>query len=198
MARLIAFGDSYTTGLNKPDGERYYVKPYIQFVADAFDLELVNEAVDGNSNPVIATNVLNFKFEPDDKIFICWSGLTRDFEWSTTPLGFVKPRFSNNRRHRNPHHCFFMSNLAIRATENFLTKNNLNYIMASAFVIPDWLEVETWTNWFTPTLKDICTKELLEKCLHPNQEGHRKIANYIMEYVDGTLFMGRKIPSDKN
>ena len=62
MARLIAFGDSYTTGLNKPDGERYYVKPYIQFVADAFDLELINEAVDGNSNPVIATNVLNFKF----------------------------------------------------------------------------------------------------------------------------------------
>jgi len=59
LARLIAFGDSYTTGLNKPEGERYYVKPYIQFVADAFDLELINEAVDGNSNPVIATNVLN-------------------------------------------------------------------------------------------------------------------------------------------
>jgi len=197
LARLIAFGDSFTTGLNKPPQSRYHVKPYIEYIAEKLGYTLVNTAIDGNSNPAISTQIMNYTFNEGDLVFIAWSGLIRDYDWQPDNLGFQKADLLK-RGHRIVEHCLVMSDYAIRATENYLTFNKVNFIMTSAFVEPEFV-CEKWPNWISGTLLEMADGNI-EVCQHPDAKGHEIISNYIMEKMNetGTFPLGRKVSPENN
>jgi len=203
VAKTIhAFGDSFTTVLNKPlRSERCYVKSYIDWIADYNNCRLVNHAKDGNCNPSIAYDVMSRRYLTTDKVVICWSGLLRPWTWDN---GFVSP--PGNAK-SDPEEALFMSEICMRACEDYLTKQGVDYIMTAAFVTPYYVRRENW-NWIENrskgnTLLDICNgswlvgdykdpdfnhvdteqNENLEFCLHPNERGHKLIADTLNKYI---------------
>lgn len=181
MGTIVAFGDSWTTGLNKPNDQRYHVTPFVEHIANYLGYDLINYGVDGNSNPAIASDILAHDFKEDEFALVSWSGLTRDWDWSDK-MKFVKPNL--RIRDVRPHDlCYYMSEFSIRAAENYLTKNSINYIMTSAFVEHFVIRSEQWDSWLPGTLKEHC-EDQLEICQHPNAEGHSKIAAAIIKDVE--------------
>jgi len=182
MGTIVAFGDSYTSGLNKPDpNNRYYVTPFVEHVANELGFDLINYGIDGNSNPAIASQILAHDFTEDQFALVTWSGHTRDWDWDPERLRFKKA----NLRVRKPREldiCYYMSEISIRSAENYLTKNSVPSIMYAGFVEHMIIQMEQWDNFIPGTLKELCEDDM-ELCQHPNAEGHRKIAYSILDDV---------------
>ena len=77
MARLVAFGASYTYGDGLPDTFPNDNKPsslaWPGILADNLNLECVNMSSQGAGNKKIWHDILNFKFKPNDIVFILWA-----------------------------------------------------------------------------------------------------------------------------
>ncbi len=77
MARLVAFGSSYTYGDGLPDTFSNNNNPsrlaWPSVLANELNLECVNMSSRGASNKKIWHDILNFKFKPDDIVFILWA-----------------------------------------------------------------------------------------------------------------------------
>lgn len=77
MARLIAFGSSYTYGDGLPDTYPNNKKPsklsWPSIMADELNLQCINMSSQGAGNRKIWHDILNFKFESDDVVFILWA-----------------------------------------------------------------------------------------------------------------------------
>jgi hypothetical protein len=103
MARLIAFGDSWTVGdctdliiegvIEKDDNVTDFINktamvfknPWPGIVADRFELALENKAIPGNCNKSIITQLYDFhlfnKFRTDDIVIVSLSTWYRDYQW---------------------------------------------------------------------------------------------------------------------
>ena len=84
MSRLIAFGDSFTHGCCLEDQpypntfEHHFQLPvsslsYPQLVGEQLGLETVNLAQCGVSNKYILRRMLEFKYQPGDRVMIMWT-----------------------------------------------------------------------------------------------------------------------------
>jgi len=75
--RLIAFGSSYTYGDGLPDTFPENTTPsklaWPSILAAELNLECVNMSSRGASNRKIWHDILHFKFEPNDVVFILWA-----------------------------------------------------------------------------------------------------------------------------
>lgn len=182
MRTIVAFGDSWTSGLNKLDDKRYYVTSFVEHISTQLGWDLINYGVDGNSNPAIMSQVLSHEFKPNEFALITWSGSTRDWDWDSSDMMFKKPSWVGGRQHKEHSQCYYMSEVSIRATENYLTSNSISYIMASAFDENSTIRDEEWEHWHKGTLKDFCEEDL-EVCQHPNADGHKKIADGLINSV---------------
>ena len=74
MARLITFGCSNThgEGLSMPEKQVWG-----SVLSTYLDREFVNQGIPGASNKEIVNNIINFKFQPDDMVFILWTMIDR-------------------------------------------------------------------------------------------------------------------------
>ena len=191
MGTIVAFGDSYTSGLNKPDpNNRYYVTPFVEHVANELGFDLINYGIDGNSNPAITSQILAHDFTEDEFALVTWSGHTRDWDWDPERLRFKKA----NLRVRKPREldiCYYMSEISIRSAENYLTKNSVSCIMYAGFVEHMLIQMEQWDNFIPGTLKELCEDDM-ELCQHPNAVGHRKIADSILNDVREKIYEQRR------
>jgi len=186
MGTIVAFGDSYTSGLNKPDpNNRYYVTPFVEHIANRLGYDLVNYGIDGNSNPAIASQIMAHDFKEDDFALVTWSGLSRDWDWDPDKFRFVKANL-RVRNGRPTDVCCYMSEFSIRSAENYLTKNSVSFIMCSGFIEHFAISSENWSHWMSGTLKELCEDDL-ELCQHPSAGGHIKIADGILKDVESRL-----------
>jgi hypothetical protein len=88
MSRLIAFGCSFTYGQGLPDckiGENWSdfantpsLLSWPFLLGKKLDIPTINKGVPGASNTEILYHILNFEFEPRDKVVIMWSLPNRD------------------------------------------------------------------------------------------------------------------------
>jgi hypothetical protein len=208
--RLVVAGDSFTTGLNKlgKNGEqRITVKPWCEYVAEYLGLALLNLSKDGMGNPGISGSLYKHALNSDDLVIVAWSGLVRSFEYRYGAWDL------SLKEHTNHEENLYVSEMAIRATHNFLTKRNIPFIMISAFINPPWVQSENWPEWINNdvggnnTMLDICLERYLSKenneknlernhtdlkgelspylevCMHPNAAGHKLIADTLINYI---------------
>jgi len=75
MSRLVAFGCSYTYGKDLADPA---TQSWPAVLSKLLDLECDNQAVLGAGNLEILWNIINYKFQPGDTVFIMWSHFSRD------------------------------------------------------------------------------------------------------------------------
>lgn len=198
MKRILAFGDSFTAGYTK-DG---IVTPYIQIIADRLQIPLINVAERGNCNPHIGTRIQHsidgvdsqIAYEKGDMVFVCWSGLSREFRFGVEngrPGHYICKKVKNNTEN------YIMSSLYIRATQNLLKANDIPYLMISAFITPPWIQTEKTENWIESTqsnntLLDICTHNWLSPVkrkipwdfnnkARPKRPGNKIKSNYLSD-----------------
>jgi hypothetical protein len=95
MARLIAFGDSFTYGHGLDDchippglaGPTPSKLAWPNILGDMLDFEVVNKAKPGHSNIQILRDILSFDFLPTDTIIVGWTYPERDYIFKKNILG---------------------------------------------------------------------------------------------------------------
>ncbi len=192
MHRLIAFGCSLTYGLGLADPEQ---TAWPKVLADMYTRQCVNNGVPGASAKEIAYNILNFKFDPTDIVYINWSYFTRSCvitEKKIIQLGRWNKRFRgvkawiayyyNKHNERNEGFAYinlcnhFLKKKKIK-TYNMLVYNG--YIDYAKEFIPyhktDFLKdchFDEYINYYPLNSNDID---------HPNEEGHAKFAKLLYD-----------------
>lgn len=85
MARLVAFGCSYTAGASLDDNHHLLAEEAVpsiyawpNILANMLGRRCVNNAVNGSGNLEILWKILNTKFKSNDIVCVGWSHFTRD------------------------------------------------------------------------------------------------------------------------
>ena len=86
MSKIVAFGCSFTYGLELPDCPTIYDPPskmgFSNIVGKNLNLEVINRADTGASQKQIAATILETDFEKDDIVLINWSTSSRRGIWN--------------------------------------------------------------------------------------------------------------------
>jgi hypothetical protein len=75
MARLVAFGCSFTLGAGLESQDQAY--PYV--LSGLLDRQCVNKGIGGASNKEIWNALVNFRFKKDDWVFVNWTFTHRNY-----------------------------------------------------------------------------------------------------------------------
>ena len=178
--RLFAFGDSFTFGLTKENGDRQRCHTFIEQIGQDLGYEVRNRARSGCCNAEITSMVSigMMEFMPEDFVFVGWSGLSRPFTWREGKdwSGYTNAAPDEALDEQSIEERVFKSAMCMRYVSDLLTKKKVKHLMISAFVDHKTLDFdlgssESWPNWieydkYNNTLIDIC----IDKWLDPTPE----------------------------
>ena len=227
MVRLITFGDSWTAGhctdlieegiIEEDDNvtnffndwAKVFKKPWPVIVADRFNFVLENNAIPGNCNKSIITQLYDFhlfnKFRTDDIVIVLLSTWHRDYRWqpeSNANFNSIFFKRSKSAYERQPQYRNIsdlnVNKIAYDAFFDFFTvKSFLESIGVKYYIGWAFTQVDDFKEHLTSEyVEDINgTKNLLEpfvnfckfvnyeKLLHPTLDDHKRYSEYICNRI---------------
>lgn len=194
MNRLITFGCSLTYGAGLEDcmlddgtpGPTPSKLSWPSCLGNSLNVEVINKSEPGASNFQILHNILNFDFEPKDRVVIMWSYVDRDMLYTDSgirPLGAWQ-------RDQLMTHWLALHNFTDRATKTWycihhgslhLKSNNLKY---HNYIVNLKPLLKFKPKWFNEQVHDIDvqkikTIDLAHDKMHPGPNAHKELANRI-------------------
>jgi len=201
VARLVAFGSSYTYGDGLTDTFPKNEKPselaWPSILAAQLNLQCVNVSSQGAGNRKIWHDILNFKFESDDVVFILWAFPNRhtifnskeDFK-NLLPCGVVssKEEVAFYRYIYTEYDSALSTKLYINhANQLILSKNiKLYHLLLNEDSI-DLFELGGQQIEFVPLMFEESYKEVYPLSLdnlHPGEECHREFVRDILHWLN--------------
>jgi len=192
---LVTIGDSWTIGTGSSEGVAYG-----NYVADALNYELVNLGIGGNSNSGAVKTLLkkeyeNLKEKYDDVIVIFL--LTDPIRFSFFSKNYIRNfSISHNSVFFNWYVKEVVQNLKIdpaletvfflKMVEYFCKLYGYRFYYASAFNSIEDISILYQTDGLllpSGSFKHMLSKEEIAPCGHPNDDGYKKIANYILKNI---------------
>ena len=211
MARLIAFGCSFTYGHGLPDcaigndaGPEPSQHSWPALLADKLGRSVVNMSRPGSGNTEILWKLINFDFEPDDLCVIMWSYFTRSefYVFTEDPKGFRIKEDKNNPRFYLNEDMFLQHNiianlLTMDHAARYLEDLNIkSYAIIGPKRVDNKLKVGSGNFYFREHDKiNISNLDLsfdLTQCIedagldgcHPGIKSHRRIAKTLYERIN--------------
>ena len=197
LSRLVAFGCSNTYGasLDIYPEDFNIINPsqfaWPQILSELLKLRCVNQGVRGASNKQILHNILNFEFEENDIVFVCWTHTERSCIICSDEIIHLLPRFKHSKntalrkknesfyRHiYNPHdriiECFFYYNLASYHLKTKQIEHRFTLYEPHAFAVDIPWNRAPFLNTFFARFSYDYPKALDGR--HPGKEAHQKFA----------------------
>lgn len=197
MARLIAFGCSYTYGQGLPDchkngniGPNPSNLAWPSLVAAKLGITVQNLAFPGSGNAEILDKVLRFKFERDDICMIIWSHFVRydhfkvisnyhprrEWKWDTAVLD---EEFHNAyKNYMAMHHCsLYLESIGIPSISSTIFSPDTD-----SFSIPNFMKIKNLI-----VLPDNYLVDLAEDKSHPGVKSQENIANALINGFNNVI-----------
>jgi hypothetical protein len=213
MARLVAFGSSYTYGDGLPDTFPNNSKPsrcaWPAVLAAELNLECVNMSSQGAGNKKIWHDILNFKFKPDDTVFILWAFSNRYTIFnSKSKFKNLLPWAINDSAEAVAyyHHIYteydaeLSSKLYINHANNLILSKNItvHHLLLNK-ESKNLFELGGQTIKVIPLLFEESYKEMYPLSLdnlHPGEECHREFVRDILQWLNivPTITKQQKLP----
>lgn len=210
IKRLWAFGDSFTYSFELREEHKYYEykpedgKTYVQWLADKYNLELVNLATPGWGNINILSDLLHHvKYFSDDDLIIVGSsdsGRVQSFEFNSGLDRFAQASYSyyideydrnNSRKHIDSNFADSLVNYIVNCRQTLIhyhscyelhmIHNVLNMCKGHKKVlwsIPQWGNYETISQHTEGVIED----------MHWSWDGHKQFAKFLDEQLQTTDF----------
>ena len=205
MPRIIAFGCSMTYGDGLEDCYPEQIHPskfaWPQIIADQLGLECVNKASPGSSNKKICHEIINFKFEPDDLVFVQWSYRERSTfykskeeftnigHWATDPISvFYNTNYSEYDSNLNNKVYIGYANVFLKQQNikfyNILLKKTDRDLITTFNHIP--LYICDYREKFTRALDG----------MHPGHESHLEFSRALLKHlnINSSIPKQKKLP----
>ena len=193
MERLIAFGCSLTYGLGLSDPLQ---TAWPKLLSNMYRRDCVNNGVPGASAKQIAWNILNFKFQPTDIIYVNWSYFTRSCIITEKNKIIQLGRWNKRNRkvkawlryYYNEHNEKNDGFAYINLCNNFLQRRNIKafHMLVNGGYFDYAKQFIPYNT--TKFLKDCHFHDYIDKYPldlddidHPNEEGHKKFAKLVYD-----------------
>lgn len=204
MARLIAFGSSYTYGDGLPDIYPDNKEPsklaWPSILSSQLNLQCINMSSQGAGNRKIWHDILNFKFEPNDVVFILWAFSNRHTIFdSKSKFKNLLPWAVDNSAEAVAYYRYIYTEydselstkLYINHANQLILSNNLKvyHLLLNEESI-GLFELGGQKIDFIPLMFEESYKEVYPLSLdnlHPGEECHRKFVSDILQWLNGDL-----------
>lgn len=204
--RLIAFGCSMTFGHGLKDcynvSNRFpstipSIYAWPNKLADLLEIDVViNKADSGVSNKYIWHEIVNFKYEPTDIVFVCWTYSDRtciidgpDVVKEINNIGPWRQHDKKSMLYYNhvydEYDSVIDTNLRVHHSNYIVTNKNIKIFHTT---IDDFYFQATWND--VQFLQANILQEDYPKALdgtHPGEEGHQSFANKIFKEIQGRI-----------
>lgn len=162
--RIVFFGCSHTNGAgiidtydkSKKGYAAYSDKPskhsYTNILAEHVDREVINKGINGASNKQISNEVLNFKYEDGDIVYVMWTHIDRSCIFKEDITLLIGPWIENEFNKSYYKHIYDSHNLVletqhyIQLAKLHLEKNKVNFFFCcynrTKFIENDWFDAQ--------------------------------------------------------
>jgi hypothetical protein len=206
--KLLAAGDSFTNGMELTNPNLSW--PYV--LADKLGMTATNLGFDGSSNSRIVKSVVTADVKKYDLVIVAWSHYDRLAMademgiWDTWPGGqrtcYREAKFRIDfvnyyTRHHDDDYLYQHYLLDIILLQNFLDKNNINYLMCDAFgnhrdqrrfavenqSLIDQIDVDKFLGWPYQSMQEWIGDAPIGPRGHFLELGHQRVADKFYEIL---------------